>query len=115
MIATVALAVYLLAEADFSRSGRRKIVGGVLDDRSACSARDECRVFHNSSFGRNFINLARPFTACISSALPSTGLLAVSPKRRKRSMQCNFTDLFILAKISKILKERYADFLLAAR
>ena len=61
------------------------------------------------------LNLARPFTACISSALPSTGLLAVSPKRRERSMQCNFTDLFILAKISKILKERYVDFLLATR
>ena len=104
-----------LAEADFSRSGRRKMASGVLDGGSACSARDECRVFHNSSFGRNFINLARPFTACISSALPSTGLLAVSPKRRKRSTQCNFTYLFILAKISKILKERYADFLLAAR
>ena len=32
MIATAALAGYLLAEADFSRSGRRKMVGGVLDD-----------------------------------------------------------------------------------
>ena len=32
MIATVALAGYLLAEADFSRSGRRKMASGVLDD-----------------------------------------------------------------------------------
>ena len=32
MIATAALAVYLLAEAGFSRSGRRKMEGGVLDD-----------------------------------------------------------------------------------
>ena len=59
----------------FLRSGRRKMTGGVLDDSSACSARDECRVFHNSSFGRNFINLARPFTACISSVFPSTGCI----------------------------------------
>lgn len=58
------------------------------------------------------LNLARPFTACISSALPSTGRIA---EEGKRSIQCNFTYLFILAKISKILKERYADFLLAAR
>ena len=76
MIATATLASHLLAEADFSRSGRRKMAGSVLDDRSACSARDECRVFHNSSFGRNFINLARPFTACISSVFPSTGRIA---------------------------------------
>lgn len=59
----------------FLCSGRRKMAGSVLDDRSACSARDECRVFHNSSFGRNFINLARPFTACISSVFPSTGCI----------------------------------------
>ena len=32
MIATAAIAGHLLAEADFSRSGRRKMVGGVLDD-----------------------------------------------------------------------------------
>jgi len=32
MITTAALAAYLLAKADFSRSGRRKMVGGVLDD-----------------------------------------------------------------------------------
>ena len=75
MIATVALAGYLLAEADFSCSGRCKMAGGVLDDGSARSARDECRVFHNPSFGRNLLNLARPFTACISSALPSTGCI----------------------------------------
>ena len=31
MIATVALAVHLLAKADFSHSGRRKMAGGVLD------------------------------------------------------------------------------------
>ncbi|EEV18513.1 hypothetical protein CAMGR0001_2524 [Campylobacter gracilis RM3268] len=46
-------------------------------------------------------------------------LLAVSPKRHKRSMQCKILQIFlfwlILAKISEILKERYADFLLAAR
>jgi len=73
MIATVALAGYLLAEADFSRSGRRKMASGVLDDGSARSARDECCIFHDPSFGRNLLNLARPFTACISSVFPSTG------------------------------------------
>ena len=112
MIATAELEGWLLAKEDFSRSGRRKMVGGVLDDRSACSARDECRVFHNSSFGRNFINLARPFTACISSVLPSTGCIV---EEAQTQYAINFTDLFILAKISKILKDRYADFLLAAR
>ena len=65
----------LARKSGFSRSGRRKMAGGVLDDRSACSARDECRVFHNSSFGRNLLNLARPFTACISSVFPSTGCI----------------------------------------
>ena len=35
MIATAALAVHLLAKADFSRSGRRKMAGGVLDDGGA--------------------------------------------------------------------------------
>ena len=35
-IATAALAGRLLAEADFSRSGRRKMASGVLDDGSAC-------------------------------------------------------------------------------
>ena len=88
------------------------MAGGVLDDGSARSARDECCIFHDPSFGRNLLNLARPFTACISSVLPSTGRIA---EEGKRSIQCNFTYLFILAKISKILKERYADFLLAAR
>ena len=61
MIATAALAVHLLAEADFSRSGRCKATISVLDDGGACSARDECRVFHNSSFGRNFIKFSSPF------------------------------------------------------
>ena len=61
MIATAALTAYLFAEADFSRSGRRKMAGGVLDDGGARSARDECRVFHNSSFGRNFIKFSLPF------------------------------------------------------
>ena len=61
MIATAALAGRLLAEAGFSRSGRRKMAGGVLDDGGARSARDECRVFHNSSFGRNFIKFSLPF------------------------------------------------------
>lgn len=61
MIATAAFAGYLLAEADFSSSGRRKMAGGVLDDGGACSARDECRVFHNHSFGRNFIKFSSPF------------------------------------------------------
>jgi len=61
MIATAALAGHLLAEADFSRSSRRNAMGSVLDGGSACSARDECRVFHNSSFGRNFIKFSLPF------------------------------------------------------
>ena len=61
MIATAALAGHLLAEADFSRSSRRKMAGSVLDDGGACSTRDECRVFHNSSFGRNFIKFSLPF------------------------------------------------------
>ena len=39
MIATAALADRLLAEADFSRSGRRKMVGSVLDDGGDCNAR----------------------------------------------------------------------------
>ena len=60
----------------FSRSGRRKMASGVLDDGSARSARDECCIFHDPSFGRNLLNLARPFTACISSVLPSTGRIA---------------------------------------
>lgn len=45
----------------FSRSGYCKATGDVLDDGGACSARDECRVFHNSSFGRNFIKFSSPF------------------------------------------------------
>ena len=76
MIATAPLAAYLFAEAGFSRSGRRKMASGVLDDGSARSARDECCIFHDPSFGRNLLNLARPFTACISSVLPSTGRIA---------------------------------------
>ena len=39
MIATAALAGHLFAEADFSRSGRRKMVGSVLDDGGDCNAR----------------------------------------------------------------------------
>jgi len=39
MIATAALAVHLLAKADFSRSGRRKMAGGVLDDGRRRSTR----------------------------------------------------------------------------
>ena len=39
MIATAALAVHLLAEADFSRSGRRKMAGSVLDDGRRRSTR----------------------------------------------------------------------------
>ena len=39
MIATAALAVHLLAKADFSRSGRRKATGGVLDDGGDLSTR----------------------------------------------------------------------------
>ena len=39
MIATAALAGYLLAEADFSRSGRRKMAGSVLDNGGCCSTR----------------------------------------------------------------------------
>ena len=76
MIATAMLAGHLLAEADLSRSGCRKATIGVLDDGGARSARDECCIFHNPSFGRNLLNLARPFTACISSVLPSTGRIA---------------------------------------
>jgi len=61
MIATAALAAYLFVEADFSRSSRRKMASGVLDDGGACSTRDECRVFYNPSFGRNFIKFSSPF------------------------------------------------------
>nr|WP_314441050.1 hypothetical protein [uncultured Campylobacter sp.] len=62
------------------------------------------------------LNLARPFTACISSILPSTGRIA-EEAQTQRAMQFYKIFLFwlILAKISEILKERYADFLLAAR
>lgn len=50
MIATVALAVYLLAEADFSRSNRRKMASGVLDDGSTRSTRSRLqkRAFRRS-------------------------------------------------------------------
>jgi len=61
MIATAALAAYLFIEADFSNSGRRMATGSVLDDGGACRARDECRVFYNPSFGRNFIKFSSPF------------------------------------------------------
>ena len=61
MIATAALAGHLLAEADFSRSGYCKATGDVLDDGGTRSARDECRVFYNPSFGRNFIKFSSPF------------------------------------------------------
>ena len=39
MIATAALAAYLFAEANFSRSGHRKATGGVLDDGGGRSIR----------------------------------------------------------------------------
>ena len=39
MIATAALAVHLLAKADFSRPGRRKMAGSVLDDGRRRSTR----------------------------------------------------------------------------
>ena len=50
MIATAALAAYLFAEADFSRSGRRKMVGSVLDDGSTRSTRSRLqkRAFRRS-------------------------------------------------------------------
>lgn len=61
MIAPAAPAGHLLAEVSFSRSGCCKVTSGVLDDGSACSARDECCIFHNPSFGRNFIKFSSPF------------------------------------------------------
>lgn len=76
MIATAALADRSLTEAGLSCSGYCKATGDVLDDGGARSARDECCIFHDPSFGRNLLNLARPFTACISSVLPSTGRIA---------------------------------------
>ena len=62
------------------------------------------------------LNLACPFTACISSVLLSTGHIA-EEAQTQHAMYFYKIFLFwlILAKISEILKERYADFLLAAR
>ena len=48
MIAIAELAVYLLAEVDFSRSGRCKMAGGVLDDGRRRSTRRP--VAYKSSF-----------------------------------------------------------------
>ena len=47
MVATAELAGYLLAEVDFSRSGRRKMAGSVLDDGSTRS-RLQKRAFRRS-------------------------------------------------------------------
>ena len=48
MITTAALAGRLLAEADFSRSGRRKMASGVLDDGHCRSTRK--RLARKSAF-----------------------------------------------------------------
>ena len=116
MIATAALAGHLLAEADFSSSDRRRATGMYWMTAALVAPVMNAVFFIIPPSVVILLNLACPFTACISSVLLSTWPY----RRRGANAACNvilqiFLFWLILAKISEILKERYVDFLLAAR